>query len=73
MVQGKGWLPSISLKLDAFVDKKRTMQTVCSSETLDLTIDENLPVYWSKYIFDTISKNASSGIRALKTIIEKFN
>ena len=51
-----------NLGLDVFVDFKR-IKRVSSSESLGLTIDENLN--WSKHI-DNISKRVSSGIRALK-------
>ena len=51
-----------NLDLDVFVDNKR-IKRVSSSESLGLTIDENLN--WSKHI-DNISKNVSSGIGALK-------
>ena len=51
-----------NLDLDVFVDNKR-IKRVSSSESLGLTIDENLN--WSKHI-DNISKKVSSGIGALK-------
>ena len=50
------------LDLDVFVDNKR-ISRVSSSESLGLTMDENLT--WSKHI-DNISKKVSSGIGALK-------
>ena len=50
-----------NLDLDVFVDNKR-IKRVSSSESLGLTIDENLN--WSKHI--DISKKVSSGISALK-------
>ena len=51
-----------NLDLVVFVDNKR-IKRVSSSESLGLTIDENLN--WSKHI-DNISKKVSSGIGALK-------
>ena len=51
-----------NLDLVVFIDNKR-IKRVSSSESLGLTIDENLN--WSKHI-DNISKKVSSGIGALK-------